>query len=83
MRILTGFYVYGAICYLLIGAASITWNDRLSFAWILASSAFTAISYLAQEPPFKGVVSQGITAFMVFSGWVLPVACAAHLVFWR
>lgn len=77
-EILAGFYVYGAICYALIGAAAISWHDSLAFAVVIVGAALTALSYMVQA---FGLGFRRATIACVLLGWVLPASATVLLMF--
>lgn len=79
--VLAGFYVYGAICYALIGAASIAWHNRLAFALVLIGAVATAISYLIQVE-VSTESERTFAKVAITLGWILPCFAAGLLVFW-
>lgn len=81
-EILAGFYVYGAICYALIGGAAIAWHDQEAWTAVVIGAAATSVSYLTQVNHDRREDWELTTVALVGAGWVLPIAAAIKLAFW-
>jgi hypothetical protein len=73
VRNLTGFYVYGAVCYLLIGMAAIAWHNPVAFAIVATGSAACAISSYNRQGRFDSAVDA--------IGWAAPGTAIVFLIF--
>lgn len=80
MRVLTGFYVYGAMAYALIGAAAIAWHDKEAFAAVVLGASLTTVAYDIQGAALENwkMTAGGLA----LAGWMLPIVAAVKLVFW-
>lgn len=79
MRILTGFYVYGAMVYLLLGGAAIMWHDKWALNALAVGAAGAATSYWMQE--FDIIDRRSIVMVAVTISWIFPTLAWASLVF--
>jgi hypothetical protein len=73
VRNLTGFYVYGAICYLLIGMAAIAWHNRVAFTIVATGCAAGAISSYTRQGRYDSALTAAIS-------WVAPGTALLFLI---
>jgi hypothetical protein len=78
-----GFFVYGALCYVFIGAAAIVWHDRISLALLLLGGLFTVVAYMV--PAMETDETRRFPAWLVavsVAGWALPIFAAIKVILW-
>lgn len=79
MRILTGFYVYGAMVYLLLGDAAIVWHDKWALNALVVGAAGAATSYWMEE--FRPEDRRSVVMLAVIISWIFPTLAWASLIF--